>query len=252
MSTFHTARLRAIAGASTLRRPAHRRGDEGGFSLIELMIVLLVTAILSAVAIPTYLSARDRAENRAAQEVLAHANAFALSSYAQNGTWTGNFYPAALQAGIGDVWDFGPSAILGTSQSRSLPPGTPLYEQIAEFYGTQWMLLENATEGGWCFGELSVESASSTALTNTTGYATGAPPNDQPFPLGQVPGVGTWYAASRQLDGSCRLGEFHSGWRSTWSAADTNAGRYLNHVPPPGPGPRSGPGSGPSYGYHPQ
>jgi len=44
------ARLRAIAGASTLRRPAHRRGDETGFSLIELMIVLLIIGILLAVA----------------------------------------------------------------------------------------------------------------------------------------------------------------------------------------------------------
>jgi len=184
--------------------------------------------------------------------VLAHANTFALSSYAQNGTWrrtgrTGTVFPAALQANIGDAWDVGPRTILGTSQSGSLPPGTPLDEQIAEAHGTQWMLLENATKGGWCFGVLSVESASSTALTNLTGYATGAPPFDQPFPLGQVPGVGTWYAAGRQLDGSCRLGELNSGWRSTWSAADTDAGPYLNHVPLSGPGP----GSGPGYGYVP-
>jgi len=247
------ARLRAIAGASTLRRPAHRRGDETGFSLIELMIVLLVIAILLAVAIPTYLSARDRAENRAAQETLNNADTAAMTAYARNGAWsTGS--PSLItsdenSSNIG-VIATGGQTVLGTSQSRLLPPGTPLYKLIAEDHGSQWALFENATEGGWCFGELSVESASSSALTNQTGFATGAP-FDRPLNLGQVPGVGTWYAALRQVDGACLLGEFLSGWRSTWSAADTDAGRDLNHVPPPGPPPNSGPGSGPSYGYRP-
>lgn len=45
-----------------------RRSGQGGFSLVELMVVLLIIAVLLGVAIPTYLGARDRAENRAAQE----------------------------------------------------------------------------------------------------------------------------------------------------------------------------------------
>jgi len=41
--------------------------DEKGFTLIELMVVVLIIAILIAIAIPTFLGARSRAQDRAAQ-----------------------------------------------------------------------------------------------------------------------------------------------------------------------------------------
>jgi type IV pilus assembly protein PilA len=47
-----------------------RRDDERGFTLIELMVVVLIIAILIAIAIPTFLGARKRAQDRAAQSDL--------------------------------------------------------------------------------------------------------------------------------------------------------------------------------------
>jgi type IV pilus assembly protein PilA len=44
-----------------------RRDAEEGFTLIELMVVVLIIAILIAIAIPTFLGARQRAQERAAQ-----------------------------------------------------------------------------------------------------------------------------------------------------------------------------------------
>jgi type IV pilus assembly protein PilA len=49
-----------------------RRGEEG-FTLIELMVVVLIIAILIAIAIPTYLGARQRAQDRAAQSNVRNA-----------------------------------------------------------------------------------------------------------------------------------------------------------------------------------
>jgi len=47
-----------------------RRDGEEGFTLIELMVVVLIIAILLAIAIPTFLGARKRAQDRAAQSSL--------------------------------------------------------------------------------------------------------------------------------------------------------------------------------------
>jgi type IV pilus assembly protein PilA len=47
--------------------------DESGFTLIELMVVVLIIAILIAIAIPTFLGAQDRARDRGAQSDLRNA-----------------------------------------------------------------------------------------------------------------------------------------------------------------------------------
>ncbi len=49
------------------------RREEEGFTLIELMVVVLIIAILLAIAIPTFLGAQDRARDRGAQSDLRNA-----------------------------------------------------------------------------------------------------------------------------------------------------------------------------------
>ncbi len=44
-----------------------RRDDDKGFTLIELMVVVLIIAILVAIAVPTFMGARTRAQDRSAQ-----------------------------------------------------------------------------------------------------------------------------------------------------------------------------------------
>jgi type IV pilus assembly protein PilA len=55
--------------------------SERGFTLVELMVVVLVIAILIAIAIPTFLGARTRAQDRTAQANLVTASK-AESAYA--------------------------------------------------------------------------------------------------------------------------------------------------------------------------
>ena len=43
-----------------------RLRSEKGFTLIELLVVMIILAILTAIAIPSYLSFRDRANKSAA------------------------------------------------------------------------------------------------------------------------------------------------------------------------------------------
>jgi type IV pilus assembly protein PilA len=72
----------------TLTALAHRRrDDEEGFTLIELMVVVLIIAILIAIAIPTFLGARARAQDRAAQSDLRNGLTAEKTAYTDASTY---------------------------------------------------------------------------------------------------------------------------------------------------------------------
>ena len=65
-----------------------RRDREEGFTLIELMVVVLIIAILIAIAIPTFLGARERAQDRGAQSSLRNALTAAKTAYTDNSDYS--------------------------------------------------------------------------------------------------------------------------------------------------------------------
>lgn len=62
--------------------------SESGFTLIELMMVVLIIAILIAVLMPTFLGARDRANDRATQSALRNAVTAAKAVYVDGQNYT--------------------------------------------------------------------------------------------------------------------------------------------------------------------
>jgi type IV pilus assembly protein PilA len=103
----------------TLRR--RLQGErEGGFTLIELMVVVLIIAILIAIAIPTFLGARTRAQDRAAQASLRNALVAAKSIYTDTQDYTKATTPASGTdplAGVEPSLTYKTSSVLSTGQN---------------------------------------------------------------------------------------------------------------------------------------
>ena len=68
-------------------RAARHRGEQG-FTLVEVMVVVLIIGILLAIGIPTFLGARSRAQDRAVQSNLRIAQNTALILFTDDGTFT--------------------------------------------------------------------------------------------------------------------------------------------------------------------
>ena len=71
--------------------------EQSGFTLIELLVVIVIIAVLAAIAIPTFLSQSDKAEDSEAKTAARQAATAAKSYYADRETYTG-MNVAALRA----------------------------------------------------------------------------------------------------------------------------------------------------------
>jgi type IV pilus assembly protein PilA len=121
---------------------------EAGFTLIELMTVVLIIAILIAVMIPTFVGAKQRAQDRGMQASLRNALTAAKVIYTDRGDYT-----LATAAGLRTVE---PSLTFVVATSAPSGQNTVSVDPA----GTTYVVMAGQSRSGACFYLSDDESAS--------------------------------------------------------------------------------------------
>ena len=95
--------LRLINKRLSIRGRLNR--EESGFTLIELLVVLVIIGVLLAIAVPSYLGFKKRAEKSAAQSNVRAAIPAMEAFYSDNGTYVGATLASlrAIDSGLASV-----------------------------------------------------------------------------------------------------------------------------------------------------
>jgi prepilin-type N-terminal cleavage/methylation domain-containing protein len=145
-------------------RIRHRLNGEEGFTLVELTMVLLILGILLSVAVPSYLSFKDRASKAAAKADLAQVIRSVAAYGADN-------YPGGANDPNADPTDSGYTGISliwlnqKYDQSISTAPGAPFVMNPVGFTGTTSSFCLTATVGRWTAAQHGIDSPSTVGIT---------------------------------------------------------------------------------------
>ena len=118
----------------------HMRREQHGFTLIELLIVIVVIAILCAIAIPSFLSQRNKAKDAAVKEGV-HSLQVGVQSYAldHSDTYPGSITQSNLvdQTGKTYVDNWPKNPYTKASMASSASTGDYTYTPTSNAYSLQ-------------------------------------------------------------------------------------------------------------------
>ena len=140
-----------------------RLRDEEGFTLIELMVVVLIIAILIAIAIPTFLGARRRAQDRQAQSNLRNALTAEKTYYSDKQEYTAD-------VASGGQLELIESSLSYITSGTALAKNRQVKVELASSNQIVCLTSESASGTTFVLGDI----ASGTAGSVGTWYVTGA------------------------------------------------------------------------------
>ena len=192
-------------------------GLEGGFTLIELMVVLLIIAILLAIAIPTFLGVTSSAHDRAVQSNLTNALTESQAQYqnSQDYSFAANGATPAAQPTLNTsapefTWIDGTSVSI---DQNNMSVEDFDVASTADAQGVVIAALNKTTGECWLVMNLQANPVS------------GVFPGDYGTLAGQVSRAGTYYSKKASNAAACTGSE---GIGATWKWGNSYANAVAN------------------------
>jgi len=159
--------------------PRRVERDERGFTLIELMVVVLIIAVLVAIGLPTLLGARQRAQNSAAKSLIRNALSTEIVFYGSSQTFSGD------NSAGGELDSIDPSVEWGTLTATD----SGVIATVSDGDATLILRSQSVTGTTYCLGRI---GSGAVAGTYYTTECDGAEDTAAVSGWGDTPATGGW------------------------------------------------------------
>jgi type IV pilus assembly protein PilA len=205
--------------------------EEQGFTLIELMVVLLIVAILLAIAIPTFLGVSGSANDRAAQSNLSTAVTEAKAMFEPNQSYATVYLAAATLTTSAPEFSWVQSGACTAASPAHCVSEYPV--DVISPDGGRGVILATLSKSGICWYAVDLEAfPTTTAFTDTggtvqflAGTANGHTPNFQKIGGTALTTEGDFYSQKKTTTCDARTPTTNAtawNWGLSYAAAPLN------------------------------